>query len=634
MPTKAFPSAYGFGTGSIGVTENIGGRGGVVYFVDHILDAGDVGYTAAGSLRTAFEASGPRIIIPRSGGTVELNSLLQLTTPFMTFAGQAAPGGGLLFKDWHVVINTHDVILRHLRSFTGLDAISIPPGRQTNPILIFGGNDKYHITLDHCSAAFSTDECLTIYGDKRWDDITVQWTLIADPEVSGHPDDGGIPHPFGTLLGTAQTPDAATRPHTVSLHHCIYVDCNSRQPLVGLHHTSPGWVPPTMILDMRNCLIYNWFNNNYTEFSRFFSTEALWDTWRGIFGDMGTLSQINVVKNHWIKGSSGHPTDPASFWVGLNTRVHVANNIGVATTEYNLNSSQDWTVAVASDVVTVDTIANHNFTAAHRLYTNNQWTSNILMRRLANVTITIVDPHTFTFSLLAPDQAAQTETNASAKADGKTVAADFAAMKPHHATQRWNGDPAATIPGHGFYNDADFESVEHTVPAIPETDVEALFDLLTRNCGAIFPVKDTLWTRIMDDILDDVGFIGSHSDYPTLAAGTYPASNPFDGISDVWKLEHGLIPATDYTGAPALSGYDHIENFLNELAGDQIPLGDYPEGPTNQIPANMNLTVNVQGPLTPISVTGIDVHRVLFGFDQPEFTLSAPDAGGASLKGG
>src|SRR5687768_13088332 len=54
----AFPGAEGFGT------TTVGGRGGRVLEVTNLDDSG------AGSLRAAVEASGPRIVVFRTGGTI------------------------------------------------------------------------------------------------------------------------------------------------------------------------------------------------------------------------------------------------------------------------------------------------------------------------------------------------------------------------------------------------------------------------------------------------------------------------------------------------------------------------------------------------------------------------------------
>jgi hypothetical protein len=108
---KAFPTAEGFGAGAVG------GRGGRVIEVVNLNDAGP------GSLRSAMEAVGPRIVVFRVSGTITLESAIRVSTPCLTVAGQTSPGGvqikgnGQPQGDWGVwfVNGAHDIIVRHLR---------------------------------------------------------------------------------------------------------------------------------------------------------------------------------------------------------------------------------------------------------------------------------------------------------------------------------------------------------------------------------------------------------------------------------------------------------------------------------------------------------------------------------------
>jgi hypothetical protein len=78
----AFPGAEGFGS------TTPGGRGGKILLVTSLADAGP------GSLRAACEADGPRIVLFRVSGLISLASPIVIKNPYMTLAGQTAPGDG------------------------------------------------------------------------------------------------------------------------------------------------------------------------------------------------------------------------------------------------------------------------------------------------------------------------------------------------------------------------------------------------------------------------------------------------------------------------------------------------------------------------------------------------------------
>ena len=76
----AFPGAEGFGA------RAKGGRGGQVLFVVNLNDSG------LGSLRAACETKGARMVVFRVSGLIDLKSPIRVKEPYLTIAGQTAPG--------------------------------------------------------------------------------------------------------------------------------------------------------------------------------------------------------------------------------------------------------------------------------------------------------------------------------------------------------------------------------------------------------------------------------------------------------------------------------------------------------------------------------------------------------------
>jgi pectate lyase len=218
----AFPGAEGFGS------STPGGRGGKVLFVTNLNDAGP------GSLRAACNTEGPRIVIFRVSGLISLAKPIVVKNPFLTIAGQSAPGDGVCVRGYTFTIATHDVIVRYLRSRLG-DVT----GQESDCITLVAG--ARNVILDHCSATWSIDEALSLAGDVS--NVTVQWCLIA--EGLNHNKHSKGPHGYGSL-------SRANGP--VSWHHNLWAHNNSRNPRLGDNYGKPPY--PTF--DVRNNVIYDY----------------------------------------------------------------------------------------------------------------------------------------------------------------------------------------------------------------------------------------------------------------------------------------------------------------------------------------------------------------------------------------
>jgi pectate lyase len=223
LPLPAFPGAEGCGS------FTPGGRGGAVYEVANLNDSGP------GSFRDAV-SQGNRIIVFRVSGTIELKRPFCVAQPFITIAGQTAPGDGICLRNYTFQISTHDVIVRFIRSRLGDvsrqqdDAISVLHGCK-------------NVILDHCSATWSVDEGLSTSGIDS--DITVQWCLIAEALDSSLHSKGA--HGYGSLA-------RANGP--VSWHNNLWAHNDSRNPRMGDNYGN-GAHPA---FDVRNNVMYDYGN--------------------------------------------------------------------------------------------------------------------------------------------------------------------------------------------------------------------------------------------------------------------------------------------------------------------------------------------------------------------------------------
>ena len=220
----AFPGAEGGGM------YTAGGRGGKVLVVTNLNDDGP------GSFRWACEQGGARIIVFNVSGIIWLKTPIILRAPYVTIAGQTAPGDGVCIAGQSFQVNTHDVIVRHMRFRRGSTNVWY---REDS----FGGNPVGNIMIDHCSCEWGLDENISFYrhmfdmGDGKPSrkeptvNVTIQNTISAKGLDTYN-------HAFGSTIGGENT----------TFMRNLWADNTGRNPSIG-------WGG---VFNFVNNVIYNW----------------------------------------------------------------------------------------------------------------------------------------------------------------------------------------------------------------------------------------------------------------------------------------------------------------------------------------------------------------------------------------
>jgi hypothetical protein len=254
----AFPGAEGGGAFSFG------GRGGKVITVTNLNDSGP------GSFREACEQGGARIVVFNVSGIIKLESPLIVRAPYITIAGQTAPGDGICIAGESFWINTHDVVIRHTRFRRGETWV----GRRDDAV---GGNPVGNIMLDHLSTSWGLDENMSIYRH-MWNDstgksdlklgtvnITIQNSIFSEALDTWN-------HSFGSTLGG----------ENCSFMRNLWANNTGRNPSIGWNG----------VFNFVNNVVFNWMH-------------------RSVDGGDYT-SKYNIINNYYKPG----PVTPADGRVG------------------------------------------------------------------------------------------------------------------------------------------------------------------------------------------------------------------------------------------------------------------------------------------------------------------------------
>jgi len=252
----AFPGAEGYGRFAQG------GRGGSVYHVTSLSND-----SVPGTLKYGLLLNEPHTIVFDVSGVIDLGFEAIFTKPNITIAAQTAPGKGICLKASNINIGS-DNIARFVRFKRGLGVY----GENTGNAMGMSGAD--HSIVDHCTAAWGTDETVSGRGAKN---ITFQYSGIFEAlGITGHKN-----YADGTNHGYAATIDGQKG----SWHHNLLLNCEGRNWSMG--GGMDGQNRPIGGLDLFNNVCYNWHNR---------TTD-------------GNCHEVNFVNNYYKMGPDTRRTE-------------------------------------------------------------------------------------------------------------------------------------------------------------------------------------------------------------------------------------------------------------------------------------------------------------------------------------
>lgn len=224
----AFPDAEGYGRYAYG------GRGGQVVHVTSLEDDG-----TEGTLRWALESvTGPRTVVFDVSGIITLTKKLEVNEPYVTIAGQTAPGDGILIRGNQLRIHSES-ITRFIRARLG-SVINEDKGTGYSSADMQGKNNAI---VDHVSFEWATAETFKAAGNQT-NAITVQNTIIGEALTNGMPGEDGFGYGF------------EAGGETGSFHHNLMANNYYQNPnIAGGTDATLKWIGKN---EYYNNVAYNW----------------------------------------------------------------------------------------------------------------------------------------------------------------------------------------------------------------------------------------------------------------------------------------------------------------------------------------------------------------------------------------
>jgi pectate lyase len=266
---KAFPGAMGFGT------DTPGGRGGKVIYVTNLNDSG------TGSLRAALADASPRTVLFNVSGTITLSGDIIIKKPFVTIAGQTAPGEGVQIRGGMIKIATHDVVIRYLKMRPG-DLVDSSDPADRDSVTENNDGSAYNIVVDHSTLIWGPDiGGISFLNGVR--DATVSNSIVGEGLYISHHPEGNITEDGHSMAMNITELTAGTYPVRITVHHNLLTTASDRNPrVIGGEN-----------VDVVNNVIYNWKNSP----------------------SQGNPRKLNLIKNFYIKGPMSTKSASLVAWL-------------------------------------------------------------------------------------------------------------------------------------------------------------------------------------------------------------------------------------------------------------------------------------------------------------------------------
>ncbi len=496
----AFPGAWGGGMYSFG------GRGGKVIVVTNLNDSGP------GSFRAACEEGGPRVIVFNVAGIIRLKDHLRIRAPYVTIAGNTAPGDGVCIAGNTVEVETHDVVIRHLRFRRG----ETDPADRDDSL---GGKPVGNLIIDHVSTSWSLDENLSAYfhwatpgGGKPVKtptvNITIQNSISSESLSTYH-------HAFGSTIGGLNS----------TFHHNLWACNTGRNPSVGMYGD----------FTFANNVLFNWRHRTIDG------------------GDH--RSAFNIIGNYFKPGPGTPPDEDVAYRVlkpesersrtAVNHfgKAYVAGNV----VEGNARVTKDnWDGGVQPDVVSRERKFRELMEAAPKPGPKRD--------EFAAKTKAQVDSLKFYH---------ETEADAlkAIRVNEPFAHAQFPLTSAQEAFAYVVANAGAYLPTRDAVDTRVLEQVR--TGKIPTRQISPETPKLAKFYGYQQKFTNELPGYVAAGFVTNPSEVGGYPEYK----GTPYVDSDGDGLPDAWETTHGLNPhdASDALKDANGDGYTNIEKFIYGL---------------------------------------------------------------------